>query len=157
MKLVTLRKRREFLRVRGGRRWSGPAFVLEAKPRVSGSAQTGTAAADVFTGPRFGFTVTKRIGNAVTRNRVRRRLREALCQVANRCSRDHLDYVVVARDQAKTREFKAIITDFERAFDHVHKPGKPTRSRRNGDQKPRSKRPSAMSDKSPTSKINSKT
>ncbi|MBU2533410.1 MAG: ribonuclease P protein component, partial [Alphaproteobacteria bacterium] len=63
MKLATLRKRREFLRVRGGGRWSTSAFVLEGKRRADADVVKVRVSA-----PRVGFTVTKRLGNAVRRN-----------------------------------------------------------------------------------------
>ena len=77
MGLVTLKKRPEFLRIRGGTRWSSASFVLETKPRAAptpGRAPDGVGDAGV-PDPRFGFTVTKQLGNAVVRNRIRRRLK----------------------------------------------------------------------------------
>ena len=64
---TTLKKRSDFLWVRGGRRWSAAAFVLEARTRQN--------VADAECPARFGFTVSKKVGGAVVRNRVRRRLR----------------------------------------------------------------------------------
>ena len=71
-RLATLKRRSQFQRVRGGGRWSTPAFVLEGKRRDAGddpSAATGPP----FGVPRFGFTVTKKLGNSVRRSRIRRR------------------------------------------------------------------------------------
>src|SRR5215207_4255506 len=72
--VTTLKVRAEFLRVRKGARWAGPAFVLEAKERhrKDGGPLAGEQ------GPRFGFTVTRQIGKAVDRNRIRRRLKAAV-------------------------------------------------------------------------------
>src|SRR5262245_13646520 len=79
---VTTRKvRAEFLRVRKGARWAGPAFVLEAKERNCDPGDRAAARQE----PRFGFTVTRQIGKAVERNRIRRRLKAAVRGV----SRDH--------------------------------------------------------------------
>ncbi|MFM1816337.1 MAG: Ribonuclease protein component, partial [Pseudomonadota bacterium] len=65
MTLATIKKRSEFLSVRGGNRWSTPAFLLEAKQRAGQvSADQDMAERGV---PRFGFTVTKKLGNAVVR------------------------------------------------------------------------------------------
>jgi ribonuclease P protein component len=67
MRLVTLKRRAEFLRVRGGSRWTTPGFVLEGRARGEPGHAPSTA--------RFGFTVTKRMGKATVRNRIRRRLK----------------------------------------------------------------------------------
>lgn len=115
MALVTLKRRSEFLRVRGGARWSGPAFVLEGKAREGESGDAGDA-------PRFGFTVTKALGSAVVRNRIRRRLREQLRQHADRLARPRFDYVVVARVAALDRRAESLVRDFETAFRRLHQP-----------------------------------
>lgn len=131
MKLETLRKRREFLRVRGGGRWATPAFVLEAKQRPPADADT-RPHAPTGTGPRFGFTVTKRMGNAVKRNRIRRRLRAALQEVAQSGAKDHFDYVVIARMPAHDIAFTELIGLMSTAFERVHRPaGQSGRKRRN--------------------------
>ncbi len=112
---VTLRKRAEFLAVRGGARWAGAAFVLEAKAR----APDGLPA-----GPRFGFTVTKRLGTAVVRNRIRRRLREALRTGALTGAKTGFDYVIIARPAALRRPFAGLVADFKQSLAKVHrKPG----------------------------------
>ncbi len=81
-----LKKRAEFLAVRDGERRRGPFFVLEVLDRgVLDEA------------PRIGYTVTKRQGNAVERNRMRRRLREAVHLAAGFDMKPGHDYVVVAR------------------------------------------------------------
>lgn len=82
-----LRKRPQFLAVRRGDKRRGRYFLLEVLDRDDGQA------------PRFGITVTKKAGNAVERNRIRRRVREA-CRTgaAAEMSRGH-DYVIVGRRQ----------------------------------------------------------
>ena len=112
MKLTTLKKRSEFLRIRGGARCPTPPFVLETKPRaeILGSA----------TPPRFGFTVTKAIGGAVDRNRIRRRLKAAVAAVATTFARPGHDYVLIARKGALEMPFDALKKDLERAFHRVH-------------------------------------
>lgn len=127
MKLHTLRKRREFLRIRGGGRWSNPAFVLETKLRVAEASGTVRSEA----APRFGFTVTKRLGNAVKRNRIRRRLKAALSEVAQWQARDHFDYVLIARQPAHDVAFAELIQLLTTAFDRVHRPKpKPVKKRK---------------------------
>ena len=80
-----LKKRAEFLAARKGRRLNGPLFFIEALER-------GDAAP-----ARFGLTVTRKVGNAVERNRIRRRLREAIRIGAEADMVSGIDYVIVAR------------------------------------------------------------
>ncbi len=109
----TIKKRRDFLAVRGGQRASMTAFLLEAKPRP-------VTAPSEDSGPRFGFTITKKLGNAVHRNRIRRRLKAAVSNVEG--CRDGFDYVIVARTPAFDRPFADLVADFSSAFSRVHKP-----------------------------------
>src|SRR5262245_12806827 len=109
--VTTLRKRAEFLRVRKGARWATAAFVLEAKAR--GGEAPGRQA-------RFGFTVTKQIGKAVERNRIRRRFKAAVRLVAADRAKGDFDYVLIARRPALTAAFGAILADLEKALEGVH-------------------------------------
>jgi len=76
-----------------------------------------TASADV----RFGLTVTKKLGNAVVRNRIRRRLREAFRQAGPGCATAGHDYVLIARTNALLCEFSTLIGDLQFALPRVHK------------------------------------
>ena len=90
-----LRKRAEFLAVAKGRRLHSADFSLQAAPRTPADED----------GPRFGLTVTKKEGNAVVRNRLRRRLREALRVTQGLCGKPGHDYVIVARRESLTAAF----------------------------------------------------
>ena len=118
IQLRTLQKRAEFLRLRGGARWVTPAFILETKPReIAVDSKTATA--------RFGFTVTKKLGGAVVRNRIRRRLKEAVRLSAGPfCSSTH-DYVLIAREGALKRRFADLQGDVRLALQRVHASGAP--------------------------------
>ena len=108
-RLATLRRRAEFLRVRAGARWATPAFVLEARRR-SGSAE----------GARFGFTVSKKVGGAVERNRIRRRLKAAVRDVLAEQARPDYDYVLIARRPALDTAFASLVADLVNALKRVH-------------------------------------
>ncbi len=110
VRLATLRRRAEFLRVRGGARCATPAFVLEAKRR-SGEA----------VGARFGFTVSKQVGGAVERNRIKRRLKAAVHDVLADRVRPDYDYVLIARRPALDTVFAALVADLVNALDRVHR------------------------------------
>ena len=111
-RVTTLKRRSEYLRVRKGSRCATAAFVLEAKAR-DGSTQAGE-------GPRFGFTVTRHIGKAVERNRIRRRLKAAVRDAAPNHASGELDYVLIARRAALTSQFAALVGELARALARVH-------------------------------------
>ena len=119
----TLKKRAEYLRVRKGARFSTPAFVLEAKGRVDGARAAETSAPQGR--PRFGFTITKQVGKAVERNRIRRRLKAAVGGVAADHARGDFDYVLIARRPALTAEFGTLVADLVKALGRVH-PARPS-------------------------------
>ena len=92
-----MRKRGDFLAARKGERRGHTWFLLEVLDRKRPDAP-----------PRLGLTVTKKVGNAPLRNRIRRRLREA---VRTDLARDMLpghDYVVIARAEVATAPFDAL-------------------------------------------------
>jgi ribonuclease P protein component len=125
VKLTTLKKRSEFLRIRGGTRCPTPPFVLETKPRLESAAACAP--------PRFGFTVTKAMGGAVERNRIRRRLKAAVTAIAATAAQPGRDYVLIARKNALDIPFDALKKDLERAFHRVHHaPATKPRARRSG-------------------------
>ncbi|MGE0409800.1 MAG: ribonuclease P protein component [Amphiplicatus sp.] len=65
---------------------------------------------------RVGFTVTKKLGKAVRRNRIRRRLREAARAVLPGNGEPGCDYVLIARSPAETRKFADLLDDLKRAL-----------------------------------------
>jgi ribonuclease P protein component len=108
-KSVRLRKRREFLRVQGsGRRVVARNFVVVHCPSDGAVA-------------RFGFTVSKRMGGAVQRNLLRRRLREA-CRLARRGFPPG-DYVLIARPPAAGAAFGELLADLHVARRRVAREG----------------------------------
>jgi ribonuclease P protein component len=117
----TLKKRAEFLRLRGGARFATPSFVLETRARVADGEKAETSRPDPLDA-RFGYTVTKKLGGAVVRNRIRRRLKAAVGLVAAKLVRPGHDYVLVARSAAYDRAFAELKKDLERALQRVHHP-----------------------------------
>lgn len=112
--LVTIKTRADFLRIRGGVTSHAPAFLVEAKAARDGAGP-----------PRFGFTATKKLGNAVVRNRIRRRLKEAVRQAQPGLARAGYDYAVVARAPAEHLPFEQLVADMARALKRVHTPRAP--------------------------------
>ena len=114
-----LKRRAAFKAVAGGRRTTSPGFVLQAlKPEGEEDSGSGERP------PRIGFTVTRKIGNAVVRNRIRRRLREA-ARLAESSAQPGTDYVVVARRAALTLQFDRLVTDLRAGFDTLAHASKP--------------------------------
>ena len=108
-RLPRLTRRGEFLRVAGhGRKAARPGLVLQALPQPGGKL-------------RLGFTATKKIGNAVVRNRAKRRLRAAASQLLPLLGRGGHDYVLVARGTTVARPFPALLSDITTALKAAHK------------------------------------
>ena len=111
-RVETLKRRSEFLRTRKGTRAATPCFVLEAKRREETATE----------GARFGFTVSKAVGNAVERNRIKRRLKAAVRDVVCEHARRDFDYVLIARRAALDVRFAALVADLVKALKRAHAP-----------------------------------
>jgi ribonuclease P protein component len=129
--LGRLTKRAEYQRVSRGRRVSVETFTLQSRRREATDLEAANA--------RVGLTVTKRVGGAVERNRVRRRLKEALRAAAPlEAERDH-DYVLVARRDALGRRFAALVDDVRNAFHAALLGGADSRGRASAVRTPKDK------------------
>jgi ribonuclease P protein component len=103
-----LRQRADFLRVARGGRCARPGLVLQALARDDGEAL-----------PRVGFTVSKRVGNAVERNRVKRRLKALANRLIPLYAQPGHDYVLIGRRAALMRSHAALGDDLKRALDKL--------------------------------------
>lgn len=97
-----LRQRADFLAAAAGPRVTVPPFVVQGRDR------------DDLGPVRIGFTVSKKVGTAVERNRVRRRLREVVARTP--FLRPHCDYVLVGRRAALGRGFDTMLDDLKSAL-----------------------------------------
>ena len=105
-----LKRRKDFIRVaRHGRKWAMPGLVLQSFNRQSSTENSPL-------GVRVGFTVTKKIGTAVTRNRARRRLRAAADAVMLGISEKNIDYVLIGRAGTVKRPFECLVQDLKVAM-----------------------------------------
>jgi len=108
--LDTIKKRGDFLSAAAkGKKFIAGTFILQMLAR-SDTHPAGT------TCPRFGFTVTKKMGNAVVRNRIKRRLRMATKQAALKHALSGHDYVIISRHKALDCSFSDLLRDMEFAF-----------------------------------------
>jgi ribonuclease P protein component len=119
--LTRLKTRREFLRVAASRvRAARPGLVLQAAARPD----------DADGAPRIGYTASRRVGNAVARNRAKRRLRAAAASVLPQRGRAGTDYVLIARDGTGKRNYAELLADLEGALRQVGRAGTPRRDGR---------------------------
>lgn len=116
--LQHLRQRREFVNVaKKGCKFGAPGLVLQAFNRLNDQRRIDGMAAD--SGIRIGFTVTRKVGNAVVRNRVRRRLRAAASQIVPKNVKGHFDLVLIGRAGTNKRNFEELKQDLLKALNHV--------------------------------------
>ncbi len=106
-----LKNRRDFLRVAKGRKWVTPGLVVQAAPSPHLEADPARPL-----GPRVGFTVTKKVGNAVERNRVRRRLVASSSALLPQYGKGGVDYVMIGRRATLTRPYERLLDDLKGAL-----------------------------------------
>lgn len=112
-----LRKRAEFLAAARARRQATAGFLLQARRRDPDEGAEGV---------RVGFTCSKKVGNAVTRNRAKRRLRAIAREVLPGAGRPGWDYVLVGRPGATVdRPYADLLADLSGAVEAIHAPRKP--------------------------------
>lgn len=103
MKLPVLTRRSDFLAANRGLRIARPGFVLLARANDAGEI-------------RFGITVTKKIGNAVVRNRMKRRFRALLREVLPAKGLPGHDHVLIGREGGVERDFAQLRSELEAAL-----------------------------------------
>ena len=101
--------RRQFLHVAQGRKASGRFVLLQCRDTADEAAKARGLV-------RYGLTASKKVGNAVVRNRARRRLRAAMLELLAINGQRGSDYVAVARTASVTATWPALLDDLSRLF-----------------------------------------
>lgn len=110
-RLSTLTKRADFLRASRGQRVATPGFILQMRTRQPDEAD----------GTRVGFTCSKKVGNAVARNRAKRRLREIARIILPAAGKPGVDYVLIGRAHTTAdRPFQDLLDDLHGALKKLH-------------------------------------
>jgi ribonuclease P protein component len=110
-----LKIRRQFLHVAQGQKATGRFALLQVRPTSDPAAQKRGLV-------RYGLTASKKVGNAVARNRARRRLRAAMLELLAIHGVAGHDYVAVARTATVTAEWPALLDDLARQFIRLSQP-----------------------------------
>ncbi len=112
--LETLTRRADFLAAARARRRATPGVTLQARRRPEAEAAAAT-------GVRVGFTASKKVGNAVARNRAKRRMRALARAVLAEAGRPGWDYVLIGRaGETGTRNFAAMEAELRAALAAIH-------------------------------------
>ncbi|MEM9062175.1 MAG: ribonuclease P protein component [Pseudomonadota bacterium] len=115
--LTVLKKRRDFLACARANRAGSKGLNLQARLRDE--------AEGAEPGLRVGFTCSKKVGNAVARNRAKRRLRAAASEILPVTGQDGWDYVLIGRPETTiARPFARLLSDLEHCLGRVHAPSK---------------------------------
>jgi ribonuclease P protein component len=115
VRLVGLKARADFLRIAATRtRAVRPGLVLQVAQQPE---ETGAKV-------RVGYTASRRVGNAVARNRAKRRLRAAAASMLPAQGSEGMDYVLIARAGTGSRPYAELLADLEGALRQVSRPGR---------------------------------
>jgi len=130
-----LKTRPEFLKVAAtGAKWVTPGLVLQARRRPASTEPAGpatdTAGDREAEQVRVGFTVSRKVGNAIRRNRARRRLRAVVAEVLPEHGRAGCDYVLIGRAGTLDRRFADLVADLRTALARIGTKGSRGRPRR---------------------------
>jgi len=111
--LKKLKKRQDFLRVaKEGKKVVKAAFILVAAQNLFSEEKQN---------PRIGYTATKKIGNAVIRNKSKRRLRAVVQKRLDTFIYQNIDYNLIARFNTQNYDWDKLVADFDDAINQIHK------------------------------------
>lgn len=100
-----IKKRPDFLAANRGKRYATPGFVLLVHDRR-----------DDDPAKRLGITITKKVGNAVVRNRMRRRFRELAAELLPTLGKAGADHILIGREGGIERDFGQLREEMAKAL-----------------------------------------
>lgn len=104
--LTVLKKRADFLAVAAhGKKWVTPSFIIQIAPKSDSGRRV------VVANICYGLTASSKVGNAVVRNRCRRRLRAVVAEILPTHASPAYDYVLIARAATETNDYAAMKKD----------------------------------------------
>jgi len=107
--VLRLQRRPQFLKVAGTRqKWVAPGLILQIRRRPEDDTEAVPEGAI-----RLGFTVSKKVGNAVQRNRARRRLRAAAGEIFAQHAALNCDFVIIGRAATLKRSYDSLVKDIQ--------------------------------------------
>ena len=95
------------------KKWVTPGLILQVRPRGRRTPNTEPLVS------RVGFTVSRKVGNAVARNRARRRLKAAVTEVFETCAKAGFDFVVIGRKGTLNRPYAKLLGDLQTALQRL--------------------------------------
>jgi ribonuclease P protein component len=105
---TVIKKRAEFLAANRGKRFARPGFVLLVHDRNDDSPNI-----------RLGITITKKVGNAVIRNRMRRRFRALMQEMLGGMGKPGADHILIGRSDGIEMDFNVLRSDLAKAFARI--------------------------------------
>lgn len=131
-KITVLAKRSDFLRIAGAnKKWVSDSMIVQVAKMPEPDASDFS---DDSLGIRVGYTASKRVGNAVQRNRAKRRLREVVRQLLWDKGKKGHDYVLIARTAILDMPFDQLIRDFSWCFKRLDRGRDDNKGRKRPDQ-----------------------
>ena len=109
MKIETLKSSKDFKRLKNGKFHRSQSFLLQAMENVDSKIV------------RVGYTVTKQNGNAVIRNRIKRRLKSVAHEVFNSIESNKWDYVMIGKKNTLITSFSNLKSELEFAVNKINK------------------------------------
>ncbi len=122
MKILQIKKSAEFRTIsQKGKKFHTKTITLLSSPTPEIYLQDKLTQKNAKNFCRVGYTASKAVGNAVVRNKVKRQLREIFPKLAMVYSKNHFDYVVIARQEISKVDFEKISTDLEFCLSRIHR------------------------------------